>query len=58
VAKQRRVSREHFLETFAQLPQATVVMEACGSAHFWARRIQGLGHEVALIEDAANEIPD
>jgi hypothetical protein len=49
VAKQRRVSREHFLETVAQLPRATVVMEACGSAHFWARRIQTLGQEVVVL---------
>jgi transposase len=24
-------------------------MEACGSAHFWARRIQALGHEAVLL---------
>lgn len=27
----------------------TVAMEACGSAHYWARRLRELGHEVMLI---------
>ena len=38
-----------FLLFFAQMPAATVVMEACGSAHFWARKIQELGHRVVLL---------
>ena len=49
VAQRRRLSRAAFLEFFAQLPAATVIMEACGSAHFWARQLQGLGHEVVLL---------
>jgi transposase len=49
VAKRRRLSRAAFLEFFATTPRATVIMEACGSAHFWAREIQALGHEVVLL---------
>src|SRR5512134_2556253 len=49
VARRRRVARYEFLEFFAQLPPATVVMEACGSAHYWARRIEELGHVVVLL---------
>ena len=49
VARRRRLYRHEFLEFFAQLPQATVVMEACGSAHCWARRIEQLGHVVVLL---------
>ena len=49
VARRRRLVRNEFLESFAQLPPATVVMEACGSAHFWARRIEELGHVVVLL---------
>ena len=30
-------------------PAATVVMEACGSAHYWGRRAQQHGHDVVLI---------
>jgi transposase len=38
----KRYSRRQFPLVLAQFPPATVVMEACGSAHFWARhRHQG-----------------
>jgi transposase len=34
---------------FAKLPACVVAMEACGSANYWARRLQALGHDVRLI---------
>jgi transposase len=49
VAVRKRLPRDGFLAFFAQFPQATVVMEACGSAHFWARRIEERGHVVVLL---------
>lgn len=49
VAFNRRPTRDKFLECIAQLPQATVIMEACGTAHFWARQIEALGHRVVLL---------
>jgi len=49
VTFRRRLSRGAFLTYLAQLPAATVVMEACGSAHFWARQIEDLGHAVVLL---------
>jgi transposase len=49
VAERQRLSRKVFLLFFAQMPAATVVMEACGSAHFWARKLQELGHRVVLL---------
>jgi transposase len=49
VASSKRLSRGKFLEFFAQLPEATVVMEACGSAHHWAWELQKLGHSVVLL---------
>lgn len=49
VACRRRLTRATFLRFVAQLPTATVVMEACGSAHYWAREIQKLGHRVVLL---------
>jgi transposase len=33
----------------AEQPPAVVVLEACGSAHYWTREMTGLGHEVKLI---------
>ena len=49
VARTARLRRARFLEFFAQQPPATVVMEACGSSHYWARRIEQLGHRVVLL---------
>ena len=49
VVLRKRLPRATFLEFFAQLPRATVVMEACVSAHHWARRIEELGHVVVLL---------
>jgi transposase len=49
VACRERLPRGQFLPFMAQQPAATVVMEACGSAHYWAREIQKLGHRVVLL---------
>jgi transposase len=49
VERTARLRRAQFLEFFAQQPPATVVMEACGSSHHWARRIEQLGHHVILL---------
>lgn len=49
VAKSKRLSRNKFLEYLQQQPPATVVMEACGSAHHWARSLQKMGHAVVLL---------
>ena len=40
------------LAFFAQTAPCRVGMEACGSSHYWARRIRALGHEVVLIPPA------
>ncbi len=49
VSGNRRLPRIEVRAFFAQMPPATVVMEACGSSHFWAREIQKHGHEVVLL---------
>lgn len=46
---QKRLRRGQFLTFFARQAPAVVVMEACGSAHYWARELAKLGHEVRLI---------
>lgn len=48
-AKQTRLSRAKLLPYFSKLPPALIGMEACGSAHHWARELTRLGHEVKLI---------
>ena len=49
VVFRKKISRARLLEFFASLPPCTVAMEACGGAHYWAREIGKLGHEVKLI---------
>jgi len=49
VSRRERPKRHQFLPYLAQQAPATVVMEACGSAHYWAREIQKLGHQVILL---------
>jgi transposase len=45
----KTVRRGQLLATFAQLPPCLVGMEACGSAHYWAREFRKLGHEPRLM---------
>jgi len=45
----KKLSREQFRAFMAQHPACLVVLEACGSASYWAREMQTLGHEVKLI---------
>ncbi len=42
-------NRMRLKEFIANLPACTVAMEACGSAHTWARLFRTYGHEVRLI---------
>lgn len=48
----RRLTRSKVIEFFAAQPPCLVAMEACGSAHHWARELGHLGHEVRLIPPA------
>lgn len=45
----QELKRGQVLAWFAKLPAVRVGLEACGSAHHWAREISKLGHEVRLI---------
>lgn len=49
VIDRARLSRPQFERWFHNRAVGLVVMEACGSAHFWARQLQGLGIEVKLL---------
>jgi transposase len=44
-----KVSRPGLIEAITRLNPRTVVMEACASAHHWARRLQSMGIAVRLI---------
>ena len=43
VIEKHRLTRTRFERFFANRAAKRVVMEACGSAHYWARQIQALG---------------
>ena len=45
----RRLARSQLLGFFAKLRPCLIGMEACSSAHHWARELTRLGHEVRLI---------
>ena len=49
VKVRERLRRQTFLAYFVNKPRMTVVLEACGSSHYWARQLQSLGHEVVLL---------
>ncbi len=49
VTSEHRLRRSQLMPFFAQQPAARVLLEACGSAHHWAREFQRLGHSPRLL---------
>lgn len=45
----KKLKRAQVAEFFGNLPPCLVGMEACAGAHFWARKLQAMGHTVRLI---------
>lgn len=45
----KKLSRGQFLRFMSEQPPALVVIEACGSANYWARELVKIGHDVRLI---------
>jgi transposase len=45
----KKLRRAQVAVFFANLPPCLVGLEACSSAHHWARKLQSLGHTVRLI---------
>ncbi len=48
----RRFTRRKLLPFFATLPSCLIGIEACATAHHWARELAALGHEVKLMPPA------
>jgi len=48
----RRLRRGEMLRFFARLAPCVVGIEACATAHYWARELRVLGHDVRLIPPA------
>ena len=49
VVVRKRLRRRQVLEFFKALPPCLIGMEACATAHYWARELTKLGHEVRLM---------
>jgi len=49
VVIRRQLRRSRVLPFFEKLPPCRVGIEACATAHHWARQLAGLGHEVKLM---------
>ncbi|ARD43007.1 IS110 family transposase [Colwellia sp. PAMC 21821] len=47
--KKKQLRRKQVLSFMATLEPCLIVMEACGSANYWARKFIELGHQVKLI---------
>ena len=48
----KKLRRSAVLDTLRMLEPCLVGMEACATAHYWAREISALGHEVKLMPPA------
>ena len=49
VMVRKALKRAQMAAFFANTPPCLIGMEACGSAHYWARKLQALGHTVKLM---------
>src|SRR6516164_483054 len=49
VVFKRRVMRDQLLEVVSRLDRCTIAVEACTGALYWARKFEGLGHQVRII---------
>ena len=49
VKDRKKLTRDQFRRYMTEQPNCVVVFEACGSAHYWAREMNGLGHEAKII---------
>jgi transposase len=45
----RQLRRGEVAAFFSRLTPTMIVLEACGAAHYWARELAALGHDVRLI---------
>jgi len=48
----RKFSRAKFREFFSKIAATRVGMEACGSAHYWARELRAMGHDAVMMAPA------
>lgn len=49
ICQRKRLSRHQLAAFLSQVSEAVVLMETCGSSHYWGRVAQGFGHTVRLL---------
>ena len=49
VRERHRFARERFRRYLGEQPPATLLLEACGAAHYWGRQALAHGHQVVLL---------
>ena len=49
VQERHRLNRARFRRFFENREPTEVLMEACGTAHFWGRELEAMGHSVSLL---------
>ena len=49
VVLRKQLKRKDVVSFFANLEPCLIGMEACGSAHYWARKLEEFGHTVRLM---------
>jgi transposase len=49
MALRKRLRRGQVLAFFSRIPRCVVGLKACATAHYWARELGALGHEVRLM---------
>jgi len=48
----RKLTRSKMREFFSEIEPCRIGMEACGSAHYWARELRAMGHDAVLMPPA------
>lgn len=49
ICQRKRLSRGQMITFLSRCPKATILMETCGTSHYWGRKAQELGHDVRLL---------
>jgi transposase len=57
IVLKRQLRRSQMLEFFRRLSPCPVGMEACAGAHYWARELIWVGHDVRLMPFFATNAP-
>jgi len=49
ICQRKRLSRRQLAAFLSECAETMVLMETCGSSHYWGRKAQGFGHTVRLL---------